>query len=276
MSPPAESLWPERAGELAALASGLHAHVLVSNDDGVDSLLTALLVEALLQRGDRCTVVAPFADRSWIGRAMTHFGEIRARPYRGLPCEAWSVEGTPADCVNLALHHLLSERPALVLAGINIGVNIGTSLCSSSGTVGAALGGYLHGLPAVAVSAEIPALQFANLKERVAITDESVLESLRRCAGLAADMVALIARPQAGGNRALYNINFPHPVSAQTEVATTFVDSGLQPSLFVPCGEGSYRFGRVEVPRGGEAGSDVACVERGAISVSRLDRSSQP
>ncbi len=126
--------------------------LLVTNDDGVESVGLAALAGALRPLG-QVVVVAPTTERSGVSHALTIWNPVRARPTQladGNPATA--VEGTPADCVKIAVLSMLApRRPAAVLAGVNRGLNVGVNLFYS-GTVGAALEAAILGIPAAAVS----------------------------------------------------------------------------------------------------------------------------
>src|SRR5258707_128063 len=123
--------------------------ILVTNDDGYFSPGIAALAAALRPLGE-VTVVAPQTEASAVGHALT----LR-RPLR---CElvadrVYAVDGTPTDCVNIAIDEVLEGRPDLVVSGINKGLNIGDDV-TYSGTVAGALEGALLGYQAIAVSLE--------------------------------------------------------------------------------------------------------------------------
>lgn len=121
--------------------------ILISNDDGVDAEGIKSLASAL---GDLAEVwvVAPDGERSATSQSLSLHTPLRVTE---LGHQRYSVDGTPADCVYLALNQLLPRRPDLVVTGINHGANLGTDVLYS-GTVGAAMEGALVGIPAVAVS----------------------------------------------------------------------------------------------------------------------------
>ena len=126
--------------------------ILVTNDDGTNSEGLWALAEALTSVG-KVYVVAPDRDRSGISAAMTLLDVVRAHPVTSPVegVEAHAVEGTPADCVILA-HEALYDAPFdIIFSGINRGANMGADVLLS-GTVGAAVHGYLRGVPSVAVS----------------------------------------------------------------------------------------------------------------------------
>jgi 5'-nucleotidase len=123
--------------------------ILVTNDDGYFSPGLAALAAALAPLGE-VIVVAPQTEASAVGHALT----LR-RPLR---CElmspnVYAVDGTPTDCVNVAIDEVLTRKPDLVVSGINNGLNVGDDV-TYSGTVAGALEGALLGYQAIAVSME--------------------------------------------------------------------------------------------------------------------------
>jgi 5'-nucleotidase len=128
-------------------------HLLLTNDDGIDADGLRFLARALGQT-HRVTVVAPSGERSASGHSITLTRPLLADP-KTIPGAqlAWSVDGTPADCVKLALDVLMADRdkPELVISGINHGSNLGRDVFYS-GTVAAAIEASFLGCAAVAVS----------------------------------------------------------------------------------------------------------------------------
>jgi len=120
---------------------------LLSNDDGYQSHGLAVLAQAL-QRIGEVTVVAPDRDRSGASNSLTLESPIRPTPAEN---GFIYVNGTPTDCIHLAITGLLSEEPDMVISGINNGANLGDDVIYS-GTVAAAMEGRFLGCPAIAVS----------------------------------------------------------------------------------------------------------------------------
>ena len=125
-------------------------HILITNDDGYDSKGLLALVEALKPLG-KVTVVAPSTEKSACGHSLTltrplNFIEIKKHFYK-------LDDGTPSDCIFLALNKLFSKenRPDIVISGINIGSNMGEDI-TYSGTASAAMEAVLQGIPAIAIS----------------------------------------------------------------------------------------------------------------------------
>ena len=127
------------------------ASILVTNDDGYDAPGIVALAEAMRALGD-VQVSAPATNQSGSGHAITLFKDI---PYQrctiGRDIPALAVDGSPADCIAVALLGLLEHKPDIVVSGINRGANMGQDL-TYSGTVAAALEAAIHGLPALAMS----------------------------------------------------------------------------------------------------------------------------
>jgi 5'-nucleotidase len=128
--------------------------ILISNDDGIAALGIRTLANTLADVGHDITVVCPDRERSATGHGLTLHQPIRAEIVESIfhpSIKAWACDGTPSDCVKLALWALLDSPPDLVLSGINQGANLGTEILYS-GTVSAAMEGLIEGIPSVALS----------------------------------------------------------------------------------------------------------------------------
>ena len=123
--------------------------ILVTNDDGIASPGFTRSRAALRALGE-VWVVAPDRERTAVGHAVTLHKPLRITK---MGLRVFMVNGTPVDCVNLALAKILPRQPALIVSGINQGVNLGDDVMYS-GTVSAALEGTILGIPSMAVSQE--------------------------------------------------------------------------------------------------------------------------
>jgi 5'-nucleotidase len=131
------------------------AHILVTNDDGINSPGLSTLAHALEPLG-RVTVLAPDHNWSTSGHVKTLHKPLRARLTQlpdGTP--AYSSDGAPSDCVALALLGLIPEKVDLCVSGINAGANLGNDV-TYSGTVTAAMEAVISGVPGIAVSLDLP------------------------------------------------------------------------------------------------------------------------
>ncbi|MEA3366810.1 MAG: 5'/3'-nucleotidase SurE [Planctomycetota bacterium] len=127
--------------------------ILVTNDDGIMAPGLMALRRVLADLG-QVAVVAPTVPQSAVGHSITLTDPIRAhRVDLGEGVVGHGVEGSPADCVKLAVLELLDEPPDLVASGVNLGANVGINVLYS-GTVAAAVEGAFFGVPSVAVSIE--------------------------------------------------------------------------------------------------------------------------
>ncbi|MGQ9659355.1 MAG: 5'/3'-nucleotidase SurE [Thermochromatium sp.] len=138
--------------------------ILVSNDDGYQSPGLIVLAEALRSLGE-VVVVAPDRDRSGASNSLTLDRPLRAKR---MPNGFIQVDGTPTDCVHLALTGLPSIEPDIVVSGINHGQNLGDDVLYS-GTVAAATEGRFLGLPSIAISMAAHAPQHLDTAARVAV-----------------------------------------------------------------------------------------------------------
>ena len=127
----------------------LMPRILVTNDDGVHSEGIRALAEVLAPLGD-VTIVAPIQEASAIGHALTLRRPLRIET---IAPDAFAIDGTPTDCVNIAITHVLKAKPDLIVSGINKGWNLGDDV-TYSGTVSGALEGALLLIPSIAISAE--------------------------------------------------------------------------------------------------------------------------
>jgi 5'-nucleotidase len=147
--------------------------ILVTNDDGVHSEGIRALADALRPFGE-VTVVAPIQEASAIGHALTLRRPLRIET---IGPGIYAIDGTPTDCVNIAIAHVLKGKPDLIVSGINKGWNLGDDV-TYSGTVSGALEGALLSIPSIAVSAQRVKddCEFEPSAKAAAIAAEAVLE----------------------------------------------------------------------------------------------------
>jgi 5'-nucleotidase len=173
---------------------------LLTNDDGWDAPGLEGL-RAVASALGRCRIVAPSGPFSGCGHRVTTHAPIVTAPQ---PDGRIVVDGTPADCVRLALHHLAPEVN-WVLSGINAGGNLGIDV-HHSGTVAAVREAVIHGLPGMAISHYIARGRAIDW-DRAARWTARVLR-------------ALLARPCPPGT--FWNVNLPHPEPGGPEPAVVF------------------------------------------------------
>lgn len=128
-------------------------HILITNDDGINSYGIGALVKEL-SKEHQLTVIAPDRERSATGHALTLHKPLRVKLFDiGIPnTTAYHTTGTPTDCVKLAICSLLeNDKIDLIITGINHGPNLGADILYS-GTVNAAIEGAIYSIPSIAIS----------------------------------------------------------------------------------------------------------------------------
>ncbi len=166
--------------------------IIVTNDDGIYSPGILELKKAMSTLGS-VTVVAPDVQKSGVGHSITFSHPLRVRDvYANGDFIGYGIDGSPADCVKLAVREILKERSQLLVSGINIGANVGINVLYS-GTVAAAIEGALLGIPSVAISLEI---------------SESTPD-VKGAAETAKDIIALIMKKELPRG-SLLNVNIPN------------------------------------------------------------------
>lgn len=218
---------------------------LVTNDDGLDCIFLHELVHALRDAGHSLAVVAPKHEQSWMGASKSRNRPVHAAPAdRGLRCPTWCVDGTPSDCVNIALDHLLPAdfKPDAVLSGINIGINASLGFIIASGTVAGAWEGALHGLPAVAFSQDLTSEIYERIKASGDRPDPELHTTLKCSAAHAARLAPQLTAQTAPRRFIVHNVNFPLPCHADTAVHRTVPAQVIVPKLFSPADDdGTHR-----------------------------------
>ncbi|SFG45567.1 5'-nucleotidase /3'-nucleotidase /exopolyphosphatase [Desulfotomaculum arcticum] len=165
--------------------------ILISNDDGIQAEGLIKLKQALDPLGE-VLVVAPDRERSGTGHGITVHKPLRPKQVNfNDGTTGWSVNGTPADCVKLAIEALLDKTPDIVISGINRGANLGTDVLYS-GTVSAAIEGIINGIPSVAIS-------LATYENK----------DFKYAARFAARVVSILSKNKLQSGCSLININIP-------------------------------------------------------------------
>lgn len=230
--------------------------ILIANDDGVNAPGLAALHQSLSEIA-QCVVVAPEQDRSGASSSLTLDKPLHPQQ---LPNGFVSVDGTPTDCVHLALNGLLSEPVDLVVAGINLGANLGDDVLYS-GTVAAALEGRFLQRPAFAFSlvSRSPAnLPSASYFAKKLIAEQSLLEM---------------------APRSIFNVNVPDlPLDQIKGVKLTRLGHRARAASAVksvnPRGKTGYWLAAAAGAEDGEPGTDFHAISQGYVAITplQLDR----
>ena len=228
----------------------MSTQILLTNDDGVRSEGIRVLGEALRAFGAVITV-APSLEVSAVSHGLTLNKPLRLER---IASDVFSVDGTPTDCINVAMAEILSDKPDLVVSGINKGLNVGDDV-TYSGTVAGALEGVLLGVPSLAVSLEQAAegFDFNQATKATVVVADAVLR-------------------QGLPPRTLLNINVPEArvrgfrvtVQAKRSYAASVRES-IDPRgcAYYWIGEGQYEWES-------NARSDYQAIKEGWVSITPL------
>lgn len=228
-------------------------NILVSNDDGIMAPGIALLAEACSRVG-QVTVIAPDREQSGTSHSLTLHRPLRPRRRHD---GSFQVDGTPTDCVLLAVGALMPEPPRFVFSGVNHGPNMGEDVLYS-GTVSAAMEATALGIPGIAFS--------------LASRDEELLKTYPEVvAGLVARIVAVADFPAD----MILNINLP-PIPGPevrgirvTTLGSRYFTESLT-RMTDPWGKEVFWIGGGEITWTGDAASDHQAVHDGYISITPL------
>jgi len=226
--------------------------ILVCNDDGIRSEGVQRLARSVESLGE-VYVVAPDREQSAVSHSLTLHRPLRVEQ---IAPRQYAVDGTPTDCVNLAVSGILPARPELVLSGINKGANLGDGI-TYSGTVSAAMEGTLLGIPSIALS--------------LVAREEFAFDA---AADFAARLAAqVIARPFPADT--LLNVNIPAIARARmrgyriTRQGKRRYGEALVEKTD-PRGKKYYWIGGDELDFVDEPGTDFAAVQDGAVSITPI------
>ena len=238
----------------SVLQGWVRMKILICNDDGYQAPGIEALYQAMRSLGE-VEVVAPEHNNSAKSNALTLYAPLYVRD---APNGFRYVNGTPADCVHIALTGLLGYRPDLVVSGINNGANMGDDTIYS-GTVGAAMEGYLMG---------IPALAFSQV--------DKGWKHLDAAAEVARDLVQpLMARQSLGASPWLLNVNVPCLPKASLKSLKVCRLGRRHPAERVitqqnPRGETMYWIGAAGAVMDDSAGTDFHAADQGHVVVTPL------
>lgn len=231
--------------------------LLLTNDDGILAQGLECLRAAAEPLGE-VTVVAPDREQSATSHSLTLHHPLR--PIRRGE-RRWQVDGTPTDCVMLAIEALMPERPDFVLSGINHGQNMGEDVLYS-GTVAAAMEGLALGVPSIAIS-------FAGGDLRADVSQ--LQEQVKVLSPLLKHLTSLADFPRD----TLFNVNLPPVAAGQvkgvklTRLGRRVYSESVAP-MKDPWGRQIYWIGGGEISWTGEPDSDFRAVEDGYVSVTPL------
>ncbi len=246
--------------------------ILITNDDGIDSPFMLPLAKAFMDLGE-VVIAAPAEEQSWISKAMSRFKKISLKRREGFPYSAFSLSGSPADCVNIALGHLLEGKPDLVVSGLNVGHNTGLSFIASSGTIGAALEAALHEIPSIAASMALRPEEYQDLQNRDEAIDPKYIKRAEEASSRLVTFAKDMLRDQSENYAIVHSLNFPFTDFTKAEIRETTAMNTVSSCLYKRDGdEFSFEYSHLRELREDHL-ADLKCLKDGHISYTRLDYS---
>ena len=242
--------------------------ILLTNDDSHDSPLFHFAIDELAKLGE-LVIAVPAEEQSWKGKAMTRYGPVYVEKIIIHDHEAWSVSGTPADCVNIAIYNLLDSPPDLIVSGTNIGKNTGLSFMFSSGTVGACLEANIAGIPALALSQELTPEEYFHWSDNREFSDASKTT----LANLSHQFIHTAWREldiEAEQRPITWNVNFPYDVVENPDLIKTKLGQTFYTGCYSQRGDQYFHDLRsIDVDPNPE--TDEMVISSGHISATLLD-----
>lgn len=230
--------------------------VLLTNDDGIQGAGLWSLANALKIRGHEVTIAAPLNQQSGMSHALSVLREIEYKRVDNPDFEAWAFDGTPTDCVKIYLEGMSDGKKFdAVISGINDGANLATDVIYS-GTVGAALEGFLHKIPSLAVS-----------------RDKNSVISFDATAQATTDYLEKILSVKS--EPFLHNLNFPKKFRAdKIEFVSTRLGQRDYINAFTSrtddAGRAYFHIGGTACDLDAGEGTDIYAVNLGYVSVTPL------
>ena len=244
---------------------GAVTRLLITNDDGIDAPGLLPLARAMAPLGT-VDVVVPDRERSWISKAITRHEPITVEKLTRDGVELNAISGYPADCVQIGVHNLSEEPPAMVISGVNVGSNSGSAFISGSGTIGAAVEAANTGVPALAFSARSEG-EWADWSAWA--WSSGSLSMWERLAAIAADIVAAVLAEGFPDGVDVLSVNLPSGADLDTPRTVTRVASTRYGRLFKPAEASvmTHAFDGLLEIRGDADDTDVAVVASGRVAI---------
>lgn len=232
-------------------------NVLLTNDDGYQSPGFSSIFKEL-QKDFNVTAVVPNIQKSWQGKAITANKKIMVEKIMFNGKEIYTVDGTPADCVQIGLYNILDKKPQIVISGINEGPNIDRGRILSSGTIGAGFEAVIQGVRAVCSSYSYPQKHdVLNFTGAALITKRFVEKFL----------------DNEYGHSELISINIPHLANSKTEwVTAQKIQKKSYGQLFFKDDDGYYQHQKPWLSFDNpEEGTDVDSLSKNKVVITPIN-----
>jgi len=244
-------------------------NILLTNDDSYSSPLFHMIIERLSLFGN-LTIVVPKEEQSWRGKSITRFSPLSVDEIELNGHKAYCVNGTPADCVNLAIYNLVKSKPDIVVSGINIGLNTGLSFALSSGTIGACIEANIAGFSALALSQQLERGIFRNWVTHKRF-DADVIKHLQNQHDKVLNKVLVSQMsPSVFDSPITWNVNMPYQVAENWQIKPAVLGRTFYGSCFKKI-NGRFEHNLESFGADTSDDSDYTVVNGGDVSLTRID-----
>jgi 5'-nucleotidase len=242
--------------------------ILLTNDDGYRSALFYSLHRALSERF-KVFSITPAVEMSWVGKAISAKSELTLKSVESFELQQQTLTGTPADCVQVGLYHLLQTPPAMVVSGINIGENTGHGRILSSGTVGACMEAAIAGIKALCASIQVP----PDMREKIDFFEHKNHYIFENHAKIVEKLVGILIKKDFPKGVDIFSVNMPFDADLDTKLELTKPFKASYGSLFERHGS-IFRLKMLHLfSTDIDQGTDIYAIKNGHISVSPIDLS---
>lgn len=240
--------------------------ILLTNDDGYNSVGFYPLLKKLTADFS-VFPITPATQKSWVGKSITAHQELELKERSLGEFRVSTLDGTPADCVQVGLYHLLEQKPKLVVSGINIGNNLGHARILSSGTIGAAMEAAIDGVRAISTSLFIP----PELVQKTDFFDPKNHHIFENAASITVKIIKAFLQTKVDPNIDLLSINIPFNATVDTEFKITRPVKEPYGQLFRKEGSGFIHNGSFLKLDNQPEGTDFRALYEGKISITPIN-----
>lgn len=245
-------------------------NILLTNDDSAQSPLLDLTIEKSSHLGN-LKVIVPEFEQSWKGKSITCGDSLTLKELPDKKVEAYTLNGTPADCANAGIYQLFEDKPELVISGVNTGENTGISFTFSSGTIGACFEANIAKVPAIALSQKLSNEVYKHYavnrilpKDAAIKLNDQLGKALDLCFDFFLKNKELLAEPIT------WSVNFPFDLASDVKICFASLGISYYGKLFSQNGD-ILKHALRDVFEDQAAESDIQQIERGNITITPLD-----
>ena len=244
--------------------------ILLTNDDSFDSPLFHILYDVLKAQGHQLTCIMPATEQSWKGKSMTRFGKLILEEKNIDGRTFHTFEGSPADCVNFGIYQLCKENsPDLIISGVNMGYNVSLSYILSSGTIGAAMEGYLADLPSLSLSQQLIPELYQYWYEHRSFPEDASIHLKKQITEILKSFESQLETLK--NSKGLWALEMPYELKGGWEIVNSFPSKAHYGNAFVKNEDGTYSHCSPRLEADSNTKSDINIMLGGNVALNKLN-----